>query len=76
MMEQELDGALSPIGSLADGYHIKDHIGPIDRLHRTSRELSPPCQLNGQTDWHARAHHARRFGFCTGVKQISQVLMW
>lgn len=39
-------------------------LGSHRRSPLTSKRLSSPCQLNGQTDWHARAHHARRFGFC------------
>ena len=40
-------------------YWCQDEIGLIGRSPLTLEELSSPCQLNGQTDWHARANHVR-----------------
>ena len=34
-------------------YWCQDEIGMIGRSPLTLEELFPPCQLNGQTDWHA-----------------------
>jgi len=41
--------------SLLLQYQCQDHIGLIGRLPLTPKGSSSPCQLNGQTEWHARA---------------------
>jgi len=53
-VEREPIGTPSPIGRRADSLH-RLTFRPIACA---SRRSSIPCQLNGQTDWHARAHRA------------------
>ena len=52
MVEREPIGTPSPIGRRADSLH-RLTFRPIAYA---SRRSSIPCQLNGQTNWHARAH--------------------